>query len=136
MICYINLSCLKPKILFFNWISHTAPRGPIGNTAVVLSPQCKIGLCPKLGWGSGATSCIIAQWYSAGSISQGPQKIKKKFLIILIFETFQKTIRKNICFVFVSKYLKIAFEIKCSFHFPLQVHCSQQFATAQIQVAL
>ena len=50
-------------------------------------------------------------------IPRASKNSKFFFLIILILKTFQKTIRKNICFVFVSKYLKIAFEIKCSFPF-------------------
>ena len=39
-------------------------------------------------------------------------------MIILNFSTFQKTIRKDKNFDFISKYLKIAFEISFSFHVP------------------
>ena len=46
----------------------------------------------------------------AGSSPWGHKKINF-FFIIINFSTFQKTIRKDKNFNFISKYLKIAFEI-------------------------
>ena len=63
----------------------------------------------------------------AGSSPWGHKKIKKIFLIILIFSTFKKTIRKDKKFDLISKYLKIAFEIKFSFHVPCRGNCSWAF---------
>ena len=48
-------------------------------------------------------------------------------MIILNFSTFQKTIRKDKNFDFISKYLKIAFQISFLFHVPLRVEWSEQF---------
>ena len=71
--------------------------------------------------------CSFDKLRVASSSPRGHKKIKYFFLIILNFSTFQKTIRKDKNFDFISKYLKIAFEISFLFHVPLRVECSEQF---------